>query len=62
MHEIARFLNHLNRDGRVFMTPTNYQGNPAIRAAFSNWRTVSQDVDVIWQALCDSFAGYSREG
>ncbi len=62
MNDITRFLDQLSRDGRVFMTPTNYQGSPAIRAAFSNWRTVGQDVDVIWQALCDSFAGYSREG
>ncbi|KZE52498.1 amino acid decarboxylase [Brevibacillus parabrevis] len=61
MNDMTRFLGQLSRDGRVFMTPTNYQGRPAIRAAFSNWRTAGQDVDVIWQALCDSIAAYSRE-
>ncbi|MDH4619403.1 aspartate aminotransferase family protein [Brevibacillus sp. AY1] len=50
--EIKRFLDILKDDGRVFMTPTIYQGRPGIRAAFSNWRTNAQDVETIWDALC----------
>jgi glutamate/tyrosine decarboxylase-like PLP-dependent enzyme len=30
--------------GETFVTPTVYNGIPAIRAAFSNWRTTARDV------------------
>ena len=50
--DIRQFLDLLKQDGQVFMTPTVYQGIPAIRAAFSNWRTSAQDVELIWSALC----------
>lgn len=35
----------------VFVTPTVYGGTPALRAAFSNWRTTRADVDRVAQAL-----------
>ncbi|MFZ3497633.1 pyridoxal phosphate-dependent decarboxylase family protein [Streptomyces sp. 5.8] len=35
----------------VFVTPTTYAGTPALRAAFSNWRTTQADVRRIAQAL-----------
>ncbi|MDH2392496.1 pyridoxal-dependent decarboxylase [Streptomyces sp. HNM0663] len=35
----------------VFMTPTVYAGTPALRAAFSNWRTADADVPRIAAAL-----------
>ncbi|MDI6101005.1 pyridoxal-dependent decarboxylase [Actinoplanes sp. NEAU-A12] len=31
--------------GEAFLTPTVYQGSPALRAAFSNWRTAESDAD-----------------
>ncbi|WP_430790030.1 pyridoxal phosphate-dependent decarboxylase family protein [Actinoplanes sp. G11-F43] len=31
--------------GEAFLTPTVYQGRPALRAAFSNWRTAEADAD-----------------
>ncbi|MGW4490255.1 pyridoxal phosphate-dependent decarboxylase family protein [Amycolatopsis sp. NPDC004368] len=37
--------------GQTFVTPTVYEGVPALRAAFSNWRTGSEDVDRIFAAL-----------
>ncbi|GLX99912.1 pyridoxal-dependent decarboxylase [Actinoplanes sp. NBRC 101535] len=37
--------------GETFLTPTVYQGAPALRAAFSNWRTADTDVDRIFEAL-----------
>ncbi|MFJ2774086.1 pyridoxal phosphate-dependent decarboxylase family protein [Streptomyces sp. NPDC087300] len=35
----------------VFLTPTVYAGVPALRAAFSNWRTTGSDVQRITEAL-----------
>ena len=48
---IQQFLTVLNRQGRIFLTPTIYQGIPAIRAAFSNWRTETTDGAIAWEAL-----------
>jgi glutamate/tyrosine decarboxylase-like PLP-dependent enzyme len=50
---VKTFLARLRDDGRVFMTPTVYQGVPAIRAAFSNWRTEEKDLDIAWQAMAE---------
>ncbi|MDR6805675.1 glutamate/tyrosine decarboxylase-like PLP-dependent enzyme [Dyadobacter sp. BE34] len=38
------FLDRLNRRGKVFMTPTLLSGEPAIRAAFVNYRTAEEDI------------------
>jgi glutamate/tyrosine decarboxylase-like PLP-dependent enzyme len=48
---IKEFLYRLREDGRVFLTPTVYNGIPGIRAAFSNWRTTEKDVEIAWQAM-----------
>jgi glutamate/tyrosine decarboxylase-like PLP-dependent enzyme len=48
---VKTFLGKLRNDGRVFMTPTTYLGTPGIRAAFSNWRTEEEDVEIAWQAM-----------
>src|SRR5258705_2269773 len=37
--------------GTAFLTPTVYDGVPALRAAFSNWRTTEADVDRVVTAL-----------
>lgn len=49
--DIRYYLTRLRDDGRVFMTPTVYQGTAGIRAAFSNWRTQEEDVEIAWQAM-----------
>ncbi|MGZ4160529.1 MAG: hypothetical protein ACXVNF_07010 [Neobacillus sp.] len=59
MDDIREFLELLKQDGRVFMTPTMYQGIPAIRAAFSNWRTNENDIEIIWNALCEAIKGWA---
>lgn len=46
-----RFLEALKADGRVLLTPTFFAGQPAIRAAFSNWSTSSEDLALLLQAL-----------
>ena len=50
---VKTFLARLRDDGRVFMTPTIYQGVSAIRAAFSNWRTEEKDLEIAWQAMTE---------
>lgn len=49
-----RFLRKIEADGRVFLTPTHYAGRPALRAAFSNWRTTGADLDITQAALHDA--------
>jgi glutamate/tyrosine decarboxylase-like PLP-dependent enzyme len=44
---VSEFLFKLNDTGKVFMTPTVYNGKKAIRAAFVNWRTTEQDVKLV---------------
>eukprot|EP01133_Synstelium_polycarpum_P011883 gene11883-13848_t len=34
----------LNQSGKLFLSPTVYNGQPCLRAAFVNWRTTEQDV------------------
>ena len=52
--EIHAYLDKLRDDGRIFLTPTQYKGTPAIRAAFSNWQTQPHDLEICWQALMDT--------
>ena len=49
--EIQAYLNRLRDDGRVFLTPTRFQGQPAIRAALSNWLTQDADLAIAWEAM-----------
>lgn len=46
-----RLLDALKADGRVLLTPTFFAGQPAIRAAFSNWSTSAQDIPLLLNAL-----------
>jgi glutamate/tyrosine decarboxylase-like PLP-dependent enzyme len=56
---ISRYLEMVRDTGQVFMTPTVYKGQAAIRAAFSNWRTQPEDVEIAWQALLTSAQKFS---
>ena len=49
--EVTHFLNKLIDNGKVYMTPTVYLGQSAIRAAFVNWRTEQQDVDTAFEEM-----------
>lgn len=44
-------LRVINQTGRVFLSPGNYHGQFCFRAAFSNWRTTSEDIALAIQAL-----------
>lgn len=45
--KVAGFLKNLNDTGKVFMTPTVYNGKNGIRASFVNWRTTKQDIEIV---------------
>ncbi|GAB2605095.1 pyridoxal-dependent decarboxylase [Streptomyces capparidis] len=40
--------------GETFLTPTVHDGTPALRAAFSNWRTSEADVERVADALASA--------
>jgi glutamate/tyrosine decarboxylase-like PLP-dependent enzyme len=48
---IRNFLTEVRKDGRVFFTPTIYNGVPAIRAAISNWQTSTSDIMLAFDVL-----------
>ena len=39
-------LRQLNERGRIFLTPTVYNGTYCLRAALVNWRTTDEDIDI----------------
>ena len=49
-------LARLTADGRVFMSPGQLFGRPAIRAALSNWRTSNEDIELALAAVRDAIA------
>ncbi|WP_207434400.1 pyridoxal phosphate-dependent decarboxylase family protein [Sabulibacter ruber] len=48
---VAEFLTQLNATGKVFMTPTVYNGKKGIRASLVNWRTTAQDVALVTEEM-----------
>jgi glutamate/tyrosine decarboxylase-like PLP-dependent enzyme len=53
---VSAFLTNLNDKGKVFMTPTVYQGRKGIRASFVNWRTTEEDIKIIIDEMKDTFS------
>ncbi len=51
MDDMRKLLASVRDDGRVFFTPTLYQGIPAIRAAISNWQTEVSDAKLAFEVL-----------
>lgn len=49
--KLAGFLSRLNDTGKVFMTPTVYNGKKGIRAALVNWRTCSADITLVTELM-----------
>jgi len=58
--ETGIFLSNLNETGQVFMTPTVYKSRGAIRAAFVNWRTSLEEVDMVKVMMDQVAAGMER--
>lgn len=53
--KVPTFLTQLNQRGKVFMTPTVYNGKKGIRAAFVNWRTQEKDVEMAITEMISTF-------
>jgi glutamate/tyrosine decarboxylase-like PLP-dependent enzyme len=49
--KVNAFLSDLNHRGKVFMTPTHYRSAFGVRAAFVNWRTRPEDIQLIIQEI-----------
>ena len=47
----------VTRSGAAFLTPTGRERVPAVRAAFSDWRTTEADADRVADALTRALAG-----
>nr|WP_206441976.1 pyridoxal-dependent decarboxylase [Streptomyces boncukensis] len=54
VHALARAVAD---SGEAYLTPTVHAGVPALRAAFSNWRTREEDVERVAAALRQALAG-----
>jgi glutamate/tyrosine decarboxylase-like PLP-dependent enzyme len=46
-----RAVDAIQRDGRVFVSGTTWNGHAAIRAAFVNWSTTPDDVRILQQVI-----------
>jgi hypothetical protein len=46
-------VSRIQQDGRVFLTPTNWQGKQAVRCAFNNWATSLDDVVILQETVRD---------
>lgn len=49
--KLNKTLDMLNKNGKVFITPTVYKGIACLRAALVNWRTCDSDVDIAIEEL-----------
>ncbi|XVV07137.1 pyridoxal phosphate-dependent decarboxylase family protein [Actinosynnema sp. CA-248983] len=54
--EVGEVLDAVTASGEAFLTPTVYNGQSGIRAAFSNWRTTSADTDRVHAAIVKALA------
>ena len=51
MQDIETYLAKLRDGGKVFLTPTNLHGVPAIRMSLSSWRTTQNDIHLAWKEM-----------
>lgn len=49
--KLTAFVSRLNDTGKVFMTPTVYNGKKGIRAALVNWRTRTTDITLATELM-----------
>ncbi|EMI17241.1 Pyridoxal phosphate-dependent decarboxylase [Rhodopirellula maiorica SM1] len=49
--QIQAYLQAVQVDGVLYMTPTEYFNAPAIRISVSNWRTTEHDIADVWNGM-----------
>ena len=55
-------VNSINATGKIFMTNTVYDGQPALRIAVCNWRTcIEEDLSAVEQALTEGMARHKTQ-
>ncbi|ULQ51332.1 pyridoxal phosphate-dependent decarboxylase family protein [Flavihumibacter fluvii] len=59
--DLHQFLDKLTKEGKVFMTPTVFKGYAGIRAAFVNWRTTADDIELVWQEMNRAYAAFKKQ-
>lgn len=59
---VDQYLYQLNRSGKVFMSPTFYKGEKAIRASFVNWQTSSGDIQIIKEVMRRTLDDFVLQG
>ena len=55
------FLNTLNENGKVFITPSIYRKKSCFRAAFVNWQTTEKDITIAITALEETYQTIKKE-
>ncbi|NQY66091.1 MAG: aminotransferase class I/II-fold pyridoxal phosphate-dependent enzyme [Alteromonadaceae bacterium] len=49
------FLEQVNKDGKIFLSPGVWQGQKVIRAALSNWQTSKEDIALAKKSLLSCY-------
>lgn len=49
----STFLEKINNDGRLFLSPGKWKNRSIIRAAFSNWQTDERDLEIAKEAFIE---------
>lgn len=59
-HKTNQILTLINQDGRLFLSPGQWRNQSIIRAAFSNWETEMNDVEIALECLADVAKKYQN--
>lgn len=53
--QVDLYLDTLNKLGKVYLTPTVYAGQRCMRAAFVNWRTSANDLEIAKESMQQAY-------